>query len=565
MMLEDLLKGLVLWIYGLILEGVEYLSDSLLDVFSTDLTYFESYAPIVTDIQTVVLAVGWALLSGSLVFQAMRSMASGIGFEGEDPRILFSRNFAFAFLLFGSRQICAIGFNFTSRIMDLLRVPDAVKILTPDEHAFPLNGSWLLAMLVGIILIVQIEKFFFEVGERYVVMIILAVLAPLAIAMRGSKNTENIMKGWCRLFASMCVMMLIYVIFIKLLLSALGTMPNWLGISPWLIFVTAIVRVGRKIDDIVCRLGLNPAHTGAPLRSGLLALPMTMASSAMHTVVATAVRNRMGTAHPASGGAGDRGGRPSLPPPPPGPGPMPNSPPETSPSGGGGTAGTAYASASGSSESTGQRAGAPGREGPAPAPTRPPIARSRVHGGVSPSAGGKPTGTPVHPSPSATPGGPAQRPTPGAAASTASANSEIRASSGGHSPGVSVSSRPASAPGSESRPNSGVPTAYNPAVWISGAEPVSGVSPQRPGTSGAPGVPGTETIRNQPIAGNASPAGAVPGRQASADAARSRANTPARGRRPNGNCATALPKYSACPSYCTGLLIRYRYCNCADR
>lgn len=56
--LDDILKGLVLWVYGLILDGVEYMADSLLNVFSLDLAYFESYAPVVSDIQNIVIAVG---------------------------------------------------------------------------------------------------------------------------------------------------------------------------------------------------------------------------------------------------------------------------------------------------------------------------------------------------------------------------------------------------------------------------------------------------------------------------------------------------------------------------
>ena len=146
MFLDGILKGLVLWLYGLILEGVEYMADSLLEIFSLDLAYFETYAPVVNDIQNIVIAVGWALLIGNLVFQAMRSMAAGLGFEGEDPVALGTRTFVFAFLLLASRQICAIGLNFTSAIMDLFQVPDAVEIITPDENAFGIDSSWLLAM-----------------------------------------------------------------------------------------------------------------------------------------------------------------------------------------------------------------------------------------------------------------------------------------------------------------------------------------------------------------------------------------------------------------------------------
>ena len=50
-----------------------------MDLFHTDLTYFADRVPVVKDIGTIFFAVGWALLIGNLVFQAMRSMMSGVG------------------------------------------------------------------------------------------------------------------------------------------------------------------------------------------------------------------------------------------------------------------------------------------------------------------------------------------------------------------------------------------------------------------------------------------------------------------------------------------------------
>ena len=294
------------------------------------------------------IAVGRALLIGNLVFQAMRSMAAGLSFEGEDPVALGTCTFVFAFLLLASRQICAIGLNFTSAIMDLFQVPDAVEIITPDENAFGIDSSWLLAMIVGLILIFQVIKFFFEIGERYVVTVILVVLAPLAFGMGGSKNTEDIFKGWCRMFGSMCVMMLMNVIFLKLLLSTMSTVPSGLGIFPWLIFVTAIVRGGRKNDDIVCRMGLNPAHTGSPLGHGFMALPTMMANHAARTVIQTVAANRTGGGKtPSSGNRSSN--RPSSGSASPGP----NSPPPSPPPAGGGTGGAAPGKTAGAASAAG--------------------------------------------------------------------------------------------------------------------------------------------------------------------------------------------------------------------
>lgn len=296
-MLEGLLKGLVLWVYQLILEGVENLSGALIEVFKMDLAYFESHVPVTADIIQIMMAAGWALLIGNLAFQAMRAMASGLGFEAEDPQILFARTFVFSFLLMASRQICGIGLTLTGRVMDLLGIPDSVTINIPTGSHFGLfDSTWLVVVVIGLILIFQIIRFFFEIAERYVILATLTIMAPLAFGMGGSKSTEDIFKGWARMYGSMCVMMLMNVVFLKLLLSAMATIPSGAGVLPWLLFVVAIARVARKVDDLVCRIGLNPARTGDPLGRGI-PLMVTMA----------AVRGMGKTVAAAMGGQGKSG------------------------------------------------------------------------------------------------------------------------------------------------------------------------------------------------------------------------------------------------------------------
>lgn len=88
-MLELIFQGFMEWAYGLALECWEYFSSSLLDIMSMDYAYMKSHVPVMVSIAQVLLAVGWALLIGNLVFQALKSMAVGLGFEGEDPKLLF--------------------------------------------------------------------------------------------------------------------------------------------------------------------------------------------------------------------------------------------------------------------------------------------------------------------------------------------------------------------------------------------------------------------------------------------------------------------------------------------
>ncbi len=262
-LLELIFQGFFEWIYSLILECWNFFFSSLLDIMTLDFAYIKTHVPIVEDISQILLAVGWALLLGNLVFQAIRSMVSGLGFEGEDPKLLFARTFVFSFLLLASPQICEIGLNLTSRIMALLEIPDALNVQLVDDGLFgTLTAAWLLVIIFDIIIMFMVLKLLMEVAERYVILAVLSITAPLAFSMGGSKSTAEIFTGWCRMFGSMCLLMVTNVMFFKMLLSVVSTIPSGLDVFPWMVLIVSIVKVAKKADEIITRIGLNPAITG---------------------------------------------------------------------------------------------------------------------------------------------------------------------------------------------------------------------------------------------------------------------------------------------------------------
>ena len=248
-------------------EMVEQLLQQLLTLLRADTSYFASRVPIIKEIATILLAVGWALLIGNLAYQALRSMVSGVGIEAEDPTRLFLRTAMFSFLLVCARQICNIGLSLTAVIMRLLQMPRAVSFTPFDEDFFSLlpNAGWLVVIVINVYVQWQIIKLFFEVAERYVILCVLVYCAPMAFAMGGSKSTAEIFRGWLRMFASMCTLMVLNVMFVKMLLSAMSHSPTGAAIVPWVMLITGIVRTAKKIDSIILRIGLNPASTGDPL------------------------------------------------------------------------------------------------------------------------------------------------------------------------------------------------------------------------------------------------------------------------------------------------------------
>ena len=303
-MLELLFQGFIEWIYGLILECWEYFASVLFDLMSLDFAYLREHMPVIDTIRQIMLGVGWALLIGNLVFQATRGMAAGLGFDAEDPKLLFTRTFAFSFLLVASPQICELGLNMTSTVIELLEMPDAVNITFADEASFGgLTGSWLLVVICGIIVMFQTFKLIMEMAERYFILAVLTITSPLAFGMGGSRNTSDIFTGWCRMFGSMCLLMATNVMFVKMLLSVLSYYPSGLDVLPWMVLVITIVKVAKKADSILARIGLNPAMTGDPLGRGFpgtmtMMVVRSLVSNAAHTIGRNGHQPRSGSGKP---------------------------------------------------------------------------------------------------------------------------------------------------------------------------------------------------------------------------------------------------------------------------
>lgn len=269
-MINLILKDLVLWLFGLFLDLMNYCADALLGLMNTDLSYFESNVPIIVKLYGVFVAIGWGFLIGNCAFQCLKAMFAGLGFETESPAILLVRTFLFGFLLIMSKQVCEIGLSIGKTLMELIGLPEKASITFPDDSMFPdLTSSWLLIVIIGALIGAQLIKLFFEIGERYVVVAILTLFSPIAFAMGGSRSTKDICSGFVRTYASMILLLVSNVLFLKLIYSALSSMPDGVMILPWTVLIVGIARVARKADNLLAKIGLNPSFTGDPLGNGM--------------------------------------------------------------------------------------------------------------------------------------------------------------------------------------------------------------------------------------------------------------------------------------------------------
>ena len=235
----------------------------------TDLTFFETSVPVVPRLYAVFTAVGWGVLIGNLAFQSLKAMMAGLGFETESPAVLLIRTALFGTLIVVSGDISALCLQIGGRIISLLGLPAAVRLTLPDESFFTESGvAWLLVIIIGFILGFQLLRFFFEIAERYVVLGVLTLLMPVALGLGGSRSTKDICTGFMRTYASMTAVMVLNVLFLKLIISALSTIPTGYMIIPWCLLIVGIARTARKADSLLSKIGLNPAFTGDPLGAG---------------------------------------------------------------------------------------------------------------------------------------------------------------------------------------------------------------------------------------------------------------------------------------------------------
>lgn len=129
-------------------------------------------------------------------------------------------------------------------------------------------------------------------AERYFILAVLTITAPLAFGVGGSRSTSDIFSGWCRMYGSMCLLMVMNVVFVKMLLSILSFHPSGIAVLPWIVMVLTVVKVAKKSDAIITRIGLNPAITGDSLgRTFPGVLTYTVARTMASRVVQTAGKN----------------------------------------------------------------------------------------------------------------------------------------------------------------------------------------------------------------------------------------------------------------------------------
>ena len=149
-------------------------------------------------------------------------------------------------------------------------------LITGTLLGIPLAGSTLVRLwpLVSVFTIISLIiswpmikgfiKFYIEIIERYLVVVLLYLFFPAAAGTIVSKNTSNIMGAYMKMLASQIFILFANVAFMGAFVHVLIA-GGWLKSIPNYIFCLAYLRVCQRLDSYMASLGLNVAQTGNSL------------------------------------------------------------------------------------------------------------------------------------------------------------------------------------------------------------------------------------------------------------------------------------------------------------
>lgn len=289
-MLDWIFEGIITWISSIASSLMDAVSGLFLNALGADMTVMEEYFPFITVAYTVMQYMAWAILFLITVWQLFRTFGGPIT-EAEHPLYLIARSSIFALLIGYARPIFMVA-------LDIARAPYTALLdlsMTSEDFTFAGLGETLsnglltiastvtvIAPILLLILLISIGwnyfKLLLETVERYIVVGVLCYTSPLAFAMGGSKETNQVFKSWCRMVGSQLLLLVMNVWFLRAFSSSVGQyIGNGGAVSTghgsiflWFFCALAFLKTAQRFDSYLASIGLNVAQTGSSMGMEML-------------------------------------------------------------------------------------------------------------------------------------------------------------------------------------------------------------------------------------------------------------------------------------------------------
>ena len=250
----------------------------------------EEYFPFVTKAFDIMQYTAWSILFLITIWQLFRVFGGPIT-EAENPWHLIARSSIFALLIGFAKPIFMLTLNIArapyTALMDVSMAAEdftfaGIEQVLTNGLVTITSTITIVGPILMLILLIALGwnyfKLLLEVVERYIVVGVLCYTSPLAYCMGGSKATNQVFKGWCRMVGSQLLLLVMNVWFLRGFNSSVGQYIGNAGalstgqgsIFLWLFCALAFLKTAQKFDSYLAAMGLNVAQTGSSMGMELL-------------------------------------------------------------------------------------------------------------------------------------------------------------------------------------------------------------------------------------------------------------------------------------------------------
>lgn len=289
--MDWIFNGFLSWAANILASVLDAITALFTSALSCDLTTFNNVFKFAQTAESVILGLGLSFLFMILIFQLFRTLWGPLADQSVEhpvglllragvffPITYFSKSIVDYVLYLANKPYGIIsgmstdsGSGWASTLADNMKTWGGAVV---SNLADPVGA--LLTIIILTLIGWNYLKLLLEVCERYVVLGVIAYTAPLAAATGGSKSTNQIFKGWCRLVGSQTFLMIFNVWFLALISSGLHNAGDYFkndngNLLIWALLMVAMEKAAQRMDSYMKSIVGNVAITGGGILDDLVA------------------------------------------------------------------------------------------------------------------------------------------------------------------------------------------------------------------------------------------------------------------------------------------------------
>ena len=302
-----LLQAIIDLLCPLLVSFLAIMTKTVEGTLKMSTSQFLSTFPAAPQIKNYLITLGVAFAVGLFLLGLFRNLFSGLGFQAQSPFQMSIRFLMAVFMCLASSSIFEFIFTglfnkpydslmkFTTDTIDWQELaPDNIinlfinigKDFNPFASSDKGQARLLASILVLALMLMIVYNFFIlvvEMFERYLMVNILVMSAPLASSSLVLDSTSNIFKAYCRMFFGQNLLLLCNAITLCMVNSSVGMFANAVAktqnakaVIISALLIVAFLKIAQHLDNYLRDLGLTVGINGGNMLAEIMVSAKTL-------------------------------------------------------------------------------------------------------------------------------------------------------------------------------------------------------------------------------------------------------------------------------------------------